>query len=68
MNSPSTPLQQQAVAPFTHIFLSLDLMEAGTLNNEQRVYLAIIRQNTERLQKLVQQEQSEISSLKLLIG
>jgi hypothetical protein len=68
MNSASTPLQQQAVAPFTHIFLSLDLLETGNLNSEHRSYLAIIRHNAERLQKLIQQDQSEIGFSKVAIG
>jgi hypothetical protein len=56
MNSPSTPLQQEAVAPFTHIFLSLDLLENEMMNEECRSCLAIIRQNTERLKKLIDQQ------------
>lgn len=55
MNFPSTPLQQEAVAPFTHIFLSLDLLENELINDECRSYVAIIRKNTERLKKLIQQ-------------
>jgi hypothetical protein len=59
MNSPSTPLQQQAIAPFTHIFLSLDLLENEMMNDECRSYLAIIRQNTERLKNLIHQLRPE---------
>ena len=59
MNSPTTQLQYEAVAPFTHIFLSLELLEAGSLNEENRSYLNIIRKNTERLQSLIQLQQPE---------
>ncbi len=53
MTSLPTPLQREAIAPLTHIFLSLDLLESGTLNEEYRSYLAIIRKNAERLQMLI---------------
>jgi signal transduction histidine kinase len=54
MTTPSTALQREATAPLTHIFLSLDLMESNHHDDETRRYLAIIRQNTERLQRLIQ--------------
>ena len=63
MNSPTTKLQRDAVAPLTHIFLSLDLMEAGSLNEENRAYLTIIRQNAERLQLLIKHQPSEVISV-----
>ena len=53
MNTPSTALHAEAVAPFTHIFLSLDLLEEGKMNEEILAYLSIIRQNTIRLQNLI---------------
>ncbi len=59
MNSPTT-LQQQANAPFTHIFLSLDLLENEMMSEDSRSYLAIIRQNTDRLKQLIHQQQHEI--------
>jgi hypothetical protein len=55
MNSPSTRLQQQAVAPFTHIFLALDLLEIDLKDELSHSYLAIIRQNTEKLRQLIHQ-------------
>jgi len=42
-----------ALAPLTHIFLSLDLMESSGLNDEIHSYLKTIRENTERLQSLI---------------
>jgi hypothetical protein len=60
MNAPSTPLRREAAAPFTHIFLSLDLLESGHQNDENRSYLTIIRKNTERLQRLIQCDRPEI--------
>ena len=55
MNFPTTQLQYEAVAPLTHIFLSLDLLETCAMDEENRSYLAIIRKNIERLQSLIQQ-------------
>jgi hypothetical protein len=60
MNSQSTRLQQQAVAPFTHIFLALDLLEIDIKDEVSCSYLAIIRQNTEKLRQLIQHQQQEI--------
>jgi hypothetical protein len=54
MTTLPTPIQREAIAPLTHIFLSLDLLEAGPMNDEYRSYLAIIRNNAERLQMLIQ--------------
>ncbi len=62
MSTPTTRLQRDTVAPFTHIFLSLDLLDACSLNEENRSYLTIIRQNTERLQLLIKQQTSELVS------
>jgi hypothetical protein len=59
MNSPSTPLQQETVAPFTHIFLSLDLLENEKMNDDCRSYVAIIRKNMERLRKLIHQRAND---------
>jgi hypothetical protein len=53
MNAPSSALQIEANAPLTHILLSLDLLETSEMTNENRCYLAIIRQNIERLQSLI---------------
>ena len=58
MNSP-TQLQQQAVAPFTHIFLSLDLLETEIMDEVSRSYLDIIRQNTEKLRLLIHLQKEE---------
>ena len=60
MNSPSTRLQQQAVAPFTHIFLSLDLLETDIVDEVSRSYLDIIRQNTEKLRQLIRLQKEAI--------
>jgi signal transduction histidine kinase len=60
MSTPITKLQHDTVAPLTHIFLSLDLLEAGPMNDENRSYLTIIRQNTERLQLLIKRHTSEV--------
>jgi hypothetical protein len=54
MNTPTTALQRDSTAPFTHIFLSLDLLETVPMDPEGHSYLEIIRQNAERLQKLIQ--------------
>ena len=54
MNTSSTRLLAEAAAAFTHIFLSLDLLEEEILNEETRTILTVIRQNAERLQKLIQ--------------
>jgi nitrogen-specific signal transduction histidine kinase len=59
MTSPTTNLPRDAVAPLTHIFLSLDLLETSEMNEEIRPYLNIIRENTERLQSLLQSPLSE---------
>lgn len=63
MTSLSTNLQRDAVAPLTHIFLSLDLLETSVTNEEIRSYLAIIRQNAVRLQTLIQNPLSEKISM-----
>jgi hypothetical protein len=63
MTASTTNLQQDAVAPLTHIFLSLDLLETSGMNEEIRSYLAIIRQNAERLQSLLQSSPSEKISI-----
>ena len=59
MTALSTNLQRDAIAPLTHIFLSLDLLESSVTNEEVRSYLAIIRQNAERLQSLLQSPLSD---------
>lgn len=59
MNSKTT-LQQESNAPFTHIFLSLDLLESEMMNEDSRSYLTIIRQHIERLKQLIYQNQHEI--------
>ena len=53
MNASSEALLREAYAPLTHIFLSLDLLETNSYNEENKTYLSIIRQNAERLQKLI---------------
>ncbi|HLA58865.1 MAG TPA: histidine kinase dimerization/phospho-acceptor domain-containing protein [Puia sp.] len=53
MNTSSEPLLSEANAPLAHIFLSLDLLESNTHNEDNKTYLSIIRQNTERLQNLI---------------
>jgi len=53
MNTPTIVLQREAIAPLTHIFLSLDLLDMSEMNEETRSYIAIIRQNTKRLEKLI---------------
>lgn len=63
MTTLPTPFQREAVAPLTHILLSLDLLEAGELNDEYRSYLAIIRNNAERLQTLIRKLDSDAVSL-----
>ena len=55
MSSPTTALQYDAIAPFTHIFLSLELLETSDLSEDHRAYVAVIRKNVERLQLLMQQ-------------
>jgi hypothetical protein len=62
MTTPTTPLLREAAAPFTHIFLSLDLLESNLQSDETRSYLDIIRKNTERLQRLIQCSASEIKT------
>ena len=62
MTTPSTPLLKEANAPFTHIFLSLDLLERNLQSDENRSYLDIIRKNTERLQRLIQCSASEMTT------
>jgi hypothetical protein len=62
MTTPTTSLQRDAIAPLTHIFLSLDLLESDLMNEETRSYLMIIRQNLERLQRLIQQLPIEVKS------
>ena len=54
MNTPTSGLPVEATAAFTHIFLSLDLLEEGLLSEETRSLLSVIRKNTERLQSLIQ--------------
>ncbi len=54
MNTSSTQLPAEATAAFTHIFLSLDLLDERILNEETRSILSVIRRNAERLQKLIQ--------------
>ena len=54
MNSLTTPLNNEAVAAFTHIYLALDLLDAETKNEEVRSYLTIIRKNSQRLQQFIQ--------------
>jgi len=48
MNTSTTALQRDAVTPLTHIFLSLVLLEAGVMNEENESYINIISQNAER--------------------
>ena len=54
MNNSSAQLPAEATAAFTHIFLSLDLLDEKIQNDETRSILSVIRRNTERLQKLIQ--------------
>ncbi len=60
MNTKTTQLKREANAPITHIFLSLDLLDGITANEESRSYLAIIHQNMERLQLLIQHYPGEV--------
>jgi nitrogen-specific signal transduction histidine kinase len=53
MNTSSEQLLSEANAPLAHIILSLDLLETNIHNEDNKTYLSIIRQNTERLQKLI---------------
>jgi nitrogen-specific signal transduction histidine kinase len=53
MDTPYEPLLSEANAPLAHILLSLDLLETNSYNEENKTYLSIIRQNTERLQNLI---------------
>ena len=53
MNTSSEPLLSEANAPLAHILLSLDLLETNTTNEDNKTYISIIRQNTERLQNLL---------------
>jgi hypothetical protein len=53
MKTSSEPLMSEANAPLAHIFLSLDLLETSSHNEDIKTYLSIIRQNTERLQHLI---------------
>ena len=53
MNTSSEPLLSEANAPLAHILLSLDLLETNTNNEDNKTYISIIRQNTERLQNLL---------------
>jgi hypothetical protein len=63
MTTLPTRLQREAVAPLTHILLSLDILEAGELSDEFRSFLTIIRNNTERLQLLVKSSTAETVSV-----
>jgi signal transduction histidine kinase len=58
MSTSSTPFQREAIAPLTHIFLSLDLLESRMTTEEYRSYLTIIRRNAERLQVLIKNSNS----------
>jgi hypothetical protein len=62
MTTPTTALQREATAAFTHIFLSLDLLESDHQSDENRSYLDIIRKNTERLYRLIQHSSSEMET------
>ena len=53
MNTSSEPHLSEANAPLAHILLSLDLLETNNNNEDNKTYLSIIRQNTERLQNLI---------------
>ncbi len=53
MNTSFEPLLSEANAPLAHILLSLDLLETNTNNEDNKTYISIIRQNTERLQNLL---------------
>jgi nitrogen-specific signal transduction histidine kinase len=53
MNTSFEPLISEANAPLAHILLSLDLLETNTNNEDNKTYISIIRQNTERLQNLL---------------
>ena len=53
MNISCEPLLSEANAPFAHILLSLDMLETNIHNEDNKTYLSIIRQNTERLQNLL---------------
>jgi nitrogen-specific signal transduction histidine kinase len=53
MNTSSEPLLSEANAPLAHIFLSLDLLETNRHKEDNKTYLSIIRQNTERIQNLI---------------
>ncbi len=53
MNNSFEPLLSEANAPLAHILLSLDLLETNTNNEDNKTYISIIRQNTERLQNLL---------------
>ena len=54
MNTSPAQLPVEATSASTHIFLSVDLLEEGILNEETRSLLTVIRKNTERLQTLFQ--------------
>jgi hypothetical protein len=53
MKTSTEPLLSEANAPLAHIFLSLDLLETNSNNEDNNTYFSIIRQNTERIQKLI---------------
>jgi ABC-type Zn uptake system ZnuABC Zn-binding protein ZnuA len=53
MNTSSEPLLSEANAPLAHILLSLDMLETNNHNEDNKTYISIIRQNTERLQNLL---------------
>jgi hypothetical protein len=53
MSNHLTSLERESVDPITHIFLSLDVMEANPLSEEVRDCVNIIRRNTERLEMLI---------------
>jgi hypothetical protein len=59
MNNTLSTLERESVQPFTHIFLSLDLMESNPMSEEFRDCINIIRRNTERLEQLIKEWQPE---------
>jgi signal transduction histidine kinase len=58
MNTTSEPFLSEANVPLAHILLSLDLLETSTNNEDNKTYISIIRQNVERLQNLLRNNEN----------
>ncbi len=58
MNTTSEPFLSEANVPLAHILLSLDLLETSTNNEDNKTYISIIRQNAERLQNLLRNNEN----------